>query len=182
MMNTAMGATVVEGNAQSPVRVVIFEDLQCSDCAKFRAMLDATLLPRFGSEMAFEHHDFPLASHSWSGRAAMVARFFDTRNPTVGIEFRRQVLARLDELQANDLAGFVAGFARQYGIDPVRAVEALNHPALAALVDKDRADGVARGVAKTPTVFVDGQPFVETFTVEAISQAIQTAIATNRKN
>ena len=46
------------------------------------------------------------------------------------------------------------------------------------MVDKDLADGVARGVAKTPTVFVDGAPFVETFTVEAISQAIETAITT----
>ena len=44
MMNTAMGATVVEGNAHSPVRVVIFEDLQGADCAKFQAMLDVTLL------------------------------------------------------------------------------------------------------------------------------------------
>ena len=100
----------------------------------------------------------------------------------VGIEFRRQVLAHLDEPKADDLAGFVAGFARQYGVDPVEAVEALNQPALAALVDKDLADGAARGVAKMPTVFVDGKPFVETFTVEAISQAIETAITTYQEN
>ena len=182
MMNTALGATAVEGNAQSPVRVVIFEDLQCSDCAKFRAMLDTTLLAKYGAQVAFEHRDFPLASHSWSRRAAIVARFFDARNPTVGVEFRRQVLARLDELKADDLAGFIAGFARQFGVDPVKAVEALNQPALAAMVDRDLADGVARGVSKTPTVFVDGEPFVETFTVEAISQGIETAITTYKKN
>ena len=182
MMNTAMAATAVEGNAQSAVRVVIFEDLQCSDCADFRAMLDATLLAKFGTRVAFEHRDFPLVSHSWSRAAAMVARFFDAWNPMVGIEFRRQVLAHLDEPKADDLAGFVAGFARQYGVDPVEAVEALNQPALAALVDKDLADGAARGVAKMPTVFVDGKPFVETFTVEAISQAIETAITTYQEN
>ena len=100
----------------------------------------------------------------------------------VGIEFRRQVLAHLDEPKADDLAGFVAGFAPQYGVDPVKAVEALNHPALAAMVDRDLEEGVARGVAKTPTVFVDGKPFVETFTVEAIAQAIETAIITYQKN
>ena len=76
------------------------------------------------------------------------------------------------------MAAFIAGLARQYGVDPVKAVEALNQPALAAMVDKDLADGVARGVVKTPTVFVDGAPFVETFTVEAISHAIETAITT----
>ena len=50
------------------------------------------------------------------------------------------------------------------------------------MVERDLAGGVARGVSKTPTVFVDGEPFVETFTVEAISQAIETAIATYKKN
>ena len=182
MMNSALGAAVIEGNAQSPVRVVIFEDLQCSDCAKFRAMLDANLLAKYGAQVAFEHRDFPLASHSWSRRAAIAARFFDARNPTVGVEFRRQVLARAGRLQADELAGFIASFARQYGVDPLKAVEALNQPSLAAMVEKDLADGVARGVSKTPTVFVDGEPFVETFTVEAISQAIETAIATYKKN
>ena len=41
-----MAATAVEGDAESTVRVVIFEDLQGADCAKFQAMLDVTLLPR----------------------------------------------------------------------------------------------------------------------------------------
>jgi len=36
----AAPATLVEGNASSPVRVVIYEDLQCSDCAAFRKMLE----------------------------------------------------------------------------------------------------------------------------------------------
>jgi protein-disulfide isomerase len=40
------------------------------------------------------------------------------------------------------------------------------------MVEKDYQDGVARGVSKTPTVFVNGRPFIETFTVEEISKAI----------
>ena len=38
---------LIEGAAQSPVRVVIYEDLQCPDCADFRVMLDEKLLPRY---------------------------------------------------------------------------------------------------------------------------------------
>ena len=37
---------IVEGRADSPVRVVIYEDLQCPDCAVFRRMMDEKLLPR----------------------------------------------------------------------------------------------------------------------------------------
>lgn len=180
LISTLAGANL-EGNPQSHVRVVIFEDLQCADCAKFRAMLDAQLLPKFGATVAFEHHDFPLAKHSWSRKAAIAARYFDTQNPKVGIEFRRQALANLDKLQPEDFATWLAGFARQYAVDPVKAVAALNSPSLAAQVDKDVADGVARGITKTPTVFVDGEPFVETFTYAAISRAIENALLTATK-
>ncbi|NWF85183.1 MAG: thioredoxin domain-containing protein, partial [Bryobacteraceae bacterium] len=65
-MGLAAPPTRVEGNPSSPVRVVIYEDLQCSDCAAFRKMLDEKLLPRYGSKVAFEHRDFPLAKHSWA--------------------------------------------------------------------------------------------------------------------
>ncbi len=178
----AFAGPAIEGNPQSLVRVVIFEDLQCSDCAKFRVMLDSTLLTRYGKQAAFEHRDFPLAQHTWSRRAAIAARYFDAQNPKLGVEFRRQALANLETIQAEELASWVAAFARQYGVDPVRAVEALHNPTLAAMVEKDFAEGVARGIAKTPTVFVDGEPFVEAFTVEAIAGAIETAIKLKQKH
>jgi len=31
---------LVEGNASSAARVIVYEDLQCPDCADFRKMLD----------------------------------------------------------------------------------------------------------------------------------------------
>ena len=36
---------------------------------------------------------------------------------------------------------------------------------------------MARGVSKTPTVFVAGKPFIEVFAVEEISAAIEKALA-----
>ena len=39
----ASASQVVEGNPSSPVRVLIYEDLQCPDCAAFRKMLDEKL-------------------------------------------------------------------------------------------------------------------------------------------
>ena len=68
---------LIEGAAQSPVRVVIYEDLQCPDCADFRVMLDEKLLPRYASMVRFEHRDFPLAKHAWARKAAIAARFFE---------------------------------------------------------------------------------------------------------
>jgi protein-disulfide isomerase len=67
-------------------------------------------------------------------------------------------------------------FARDNGADPKPALAALDDPRLAGLVERDFQDGVARGVAKTPTVFVSGKAFIETFSAEDIAQAIDDAL------
>ena len=116
----------VEGRADSTVRAVIYEDLQCPDCAAFERMLNEKLLPQYGGKVAFIHRDFPLAKHAWARRAAIAA---------------------------------------------------LSNAHYAELVEHDYQDGVSRGVVHTPTVFVNGRPFVETFTFEEISKGIDQALA-----
>jgi len=168
---------LVEGRADSPVRVLIFEDLQCSDCADFRVMLDQRILPRYGARVAFLHRDFPLAKHALARRAAIAARFFSERDAAVGIEYRRQTLASVAGNTEEKFLAALSAFARAHGIEPAAAASSLSDSRLAALVDKDYQEGVARGVARTPTVFVNGRPFIETFTFEEISKGIDEALA-----
>ena len=177
MLMSAPAQHLVEGNPAATVRVLIFEDLQCSDCANFRRMLDEKLLPRFGAKVAFEHRDFPLAKHAWARKAAIAARFFQAASAELAVAFRKYALANLRQITAANFDERLAAFAKQNGVDPAKALAALDDPAFAALVEKDVQDGVARGVAKTPTAFVDGAPFVETFTFEEISKAIEAALA-----
>jgi protein-disulfide isomerase len=174
-MQAVAQGPIVEGKLDSAVRVLIYEDLQCSDCASFRRMMDEYLLPRYAAKVAFVHRDFPLAKHPWARQAAIAARHFHELNPETGLAFRRQTLAAIKQIA--DMDRHVSAFASAHGVNPDRAVAALADPRLAALVEKDFQDGVARGVSKTPTVFVDGQPFIETFTREEISKAIGKALA-----
>jgi protein-disulfide isomerase len=168
---------LVEGKADSPVQVVIFEDLQCSDCAAFRRMLDEKLLPKYGARVAFEHRDFPLPKHAWSRDAAIASRHFMTTGPAVAIDWRRSVLSRMNEITKESFRAFLRDFAKRKGLDSNKAVAALDDPSLTAFVQKEFEDGVARGIAKTPTVLVNGEPFIETFTVEEISKSIEGQLA-----
>jgi len=177
MLMSAAAQHLVEGNPGATVRVIIYEDLQCPDCAAFRRMLDEKLLPRHGAKVAFEHRDFPLAKHSWARKAAIAARFFQEISPEVALAFRKQVLLDLRQITVANFNERVAAFAKQHGADPRKALAALEEARYAALVDNDVQEGVARGVAKTPTVFVDGVPFIETFTFEEFSKAIDAAVA-----
>jgi protein-disulfide isomerase len=168
---------LIEGLVQSPVRVIVYEDLQCPDCADFRVMLDEKLLPRYASTVRFEHRDFPLAKHAWARKAAIAARFFEEAQPGLGLAYRKYAMAHLREITADNFNDRLSQFAKDHAVDPAKAVAALSDARLAALVEEDYQDGVARGIAHTPTVLVNGRPFVETFPVEDVAKAIDAELA-----
>ena len=168
---------LVEGRAGSPVRVIIYEDLQCPDCANFRVMLDQKILPKYADRVEFVHRDFPLAKHAWARRAAIVARFFTEKDAKLGLEYRRHTMATQDGATADNFKDRVSEFARQHGIKPEEALAALDNPHYAELVEKDYQEGVGRGIVHTPTALVNGAPFIEVFTFEEISKGIDDALA-----
>ena len=169
-----------EGNASSSVRVVVYEDLQCSDCAVYRKMLDEVLLPKYGNRVAFEHRDFPLPKHAWARNAAIAARYFDSVAPSLGVAYRRHLFAEQAKIAPDQFLTDVQEFAKAHHaeFDP----KFLNEAKWKDAVEEDYQDGIARGVARTPTVFVNGQPFVETFTSEEISKGIDAALAAVSKH
>jgi protein-disulfide isomerase len=172
---------VVEGNPKSLVRVIAYEDLQCSDCATYRRMMDEQLLPKYAATVAFEHRDFPLSKHAWARPASIAARYFDTVSPKLGVQFRQWAMAKQSEITAANFEAELGKWAGSKQQDPAKVKAALSDPRLAKLVDEDYEEGVARGVARTPTVFVNGQPFIETFSFEEISKGIDTALAATKQ-
>jgi len=173
----AAGAALpVEGNPQSRVKVLVYEDLQCPDCAAFRRMMDDHLLPRFAAKVAFVHKDFPLAKHAWARPAAIAGRHFASLGAEIGVQYRRWIMANIRQITVDTFRDKIAEFARSHGADAEAAVKALENPDLAALVERDFQEGVARGVVKTPTVFVSGRPFIERFSVEDLAAAIDQAL------
>jgi protein-disulfide isomerase len=168
---------LMEGAAQSPVRVLIYEDLQCPDCAVFRTMLDTQLLPRYAATVRFEHRDFPLAKHGWARKASIAARFFEESRPGLGLAFRKYAMGHQPEINADNFNERLAAYAKENSVDPAKALAALGDQRLADLVEKDFQDGVARGIAHTPTVLVNGKPFIETFPFQEVAAAIDAELA-----
>jgi protein-disulfide isomerase len=171
---------LTEGASASPVRVIIYEDLQCPDCAEFRVMLDKQLLPRYATTVRFEHRDFPLAKHVWARKAAIAARYFEETKPGAGLAFRKYALGNLSDITAENFDERLAGFAKENRIDPAKALAALSDERLAGLVEKDYQEGLARGVAHTPTVLVNGIPFIETFQFEDVAKTIESQLAASK--
>jgi protein-disulfide isomerase len=167
---------LTEGNPDSAVRVLIFEDLQCPDCAAFRVMLDEKLLPKYGKTVAFEHRDFPLPKHKWAKQASIASRYWETVDREIALAWRRETMAKLREIPADGLPAHLRAFAARHKQDPEKAIAALSDEDLRKAVEEDYEDGVARGIAKTPTALVNGRPFIETFTFEEIAAGIEEAL------
>lgn len=168
---------LVEGNPSSSVRVLIYEDLQCPDCADFRVMLDKELLPKFEKTVAFEHRDFPLPKHEWARKAAIAARFFETVSPEVAVEFRKTTMAQQAKITPENFDTHLTNFAKAHKVDAAKALAALSDPALSARVETEYQTAIARGVARTPTVLVNGEPFIEQFPSADIIKHIQQELA-----
>ncbi len=172
---------LIEGDPASPVRILVYEDLQCPDCANFRKMMDTELIPRFQARIAFEHRDFPVSKHAWARPAAIAACYFGTISSDLAIEFRKATMAAQSSITAESFPAYLTAFAKAHNTDPAKAVAALADPALSEAVESSYQEGIARGVARTPTVLVNGDPFIEAFPAADIIASIERELTVARR-
>ena len=155
----------------SPVALVVFEDLQCPQCAR-SAPLMAQASQTY--KIPLVQHDFPLPMHNWSMDAAIMARYFDTHSKAVGDAFRLYIFDHQREIFPNNLRGFAEKFATEHKVEFPFVVDPSGK--LSALVIADRDLGKSINIDHTPTIYVvtdkkSGTPFVE---VKDLSQLYAT--------
>jgi protein-disulfide isomerase len=170
-----LGATkveLVEGNASSPVRVMIYEDLQCGDCLALRNLLDQKILPKYGTRVAFVHRDFPLPKHEWARAAALACRWLTEQDRVLAVRFQREIMSEQLHLRTDTIEYWMRQFAIRNKLNPDAIVAATSDPRLIGFMEQDRQAALARGVSKTPTMFVANQAFVETILYEEVARAL----------
>jgi len=145
----------------SKVAIVVFEDLQCPDCARAAPLLEEAARTY---KIPVVRHDFPLPKHNWSYEAAILARYFDTQSKKLGNDFRDKVFEHQSEITPDSLRGFAEKFAGEHKVDLPFAVDPQGK--LADEIKRDRDLGQRIGLDHTPTIYVvssrtTGKPFVE---------------------
>jgi protein-disulfide isomerase len=154
-------AIVLRPPKGAQLAIVVFEDLECPDCARAAPLLEEASRTY---KIPVVRHDFPLSFHPWSYEAAVNARYFDTHSKKLGNEYRDTVFAHQLEITKDNLRAFTEKFAAESKVDLPFVVDP--HGKLAALVDADRELGKKIGLQHTPTIYVvsnktQGKPFVE---------------------
>jgi protein-disulfide isomerase len=145
----------------SKVAILVFEDLQCPDCARAAPLLHEAAKKY---NIPLVQYDFPLPMHNWSFDAAVNARYFDTKSKQLGDEYRLFIFQSQPQITKDNLRGMTERFADDHKV-PLPFVVDPNGE-LAAKIRADFQVGQRVGIDHTPTIYVvsdttRGKPFVE---------------------
>jgi protein-disulfide isomerase len=152
--------------AGARVAIVVFEDLECPDCARAYPVVWETANAH---KIPVVLHDFPLPQHPWSFDAAVFARFFDSKSEKLGNDFRGYIFSNQPQITKANLRQYVDKFANDnkaplpFAPDP--------EGKLKDKVLADRALGTQVGLQHTPTIFVVGNGGAATPPVEVTDRA-----------
>jgi protein-disulfide isomerase len=160
----------------SKVAILVFEDLQCPDCARAAPLLhDAA--KKYNIPLV--QYDFPLPMHNWSFEAAVNARYFDTKSKKLGDDYRLFIFQNQPQINPQNLRGMTERFAADNKVVFPFVVDPSGE--FAAKVKADYAIGQRVGLDHTPTIYVvsdttRGTPFVEVVKREQLYELIDKVI------
>ena len=142
------------GNPHARVRVVIFEDLECPDCAHWRKLMNNGIFAEYRHTVRFEFRDYPLSMHPWAYNAALLARFFATKSPKLYFAWQNFCFSHQDQITATNLLRYAVAMGQAAGIPSVQVEGAFSDPALFAAIRRDQRQGERWGIKHTPTILV----------------------------
>lgn len=157
----AADASSLKPPTGAKVAIVVFEDLQCPDCARAYPVVWETAKAH---KVPVVLHDFPLPMHNWSFQAAVYARYFDTKSEKLGDDYRGYIYKNQPQITPSNLQQYTQKFADDnqaplpFMLDP--------DGKLTTKVKADYSLGQQLGLEHTPTIFIIGNggastPFVE---------------------
>jgi protein-disulfide isomerase len=164
----AVDASVLKPPAGARIAIVMFEDLQCPECAHaYPLVWEAANAHKIPVVL----RDFPLPRHNWAFDAAVWAQYFDQTSVSLGNEFRKFIYANQTQINRDNLQQWV----QKFGAENKAAVTLPNDPGdkLADKVNADFALGQRIGVEHSLTLWVVSSSGVSQPIVEEIKDAEQ---------
>jgi protein-disulfide isomerase len=133
------------------VAIVVFEDLQCPDCAQAHPQL---LEGAAASGVPLVIHDFPITRHVWAFPAAVLARYFTHQSAALGMEFRSFIFKNQPDINPDNLRQYGEAFAQDHHLQLPPDIDPNGR--LAAQVQADFDLGRQIGLEYVPLIFVIG--------------------------
>src|SRR3990167_3468683 len=148
----------VRGNADAPVTIVEYSDLECPYCKSFHPSM-IRLMNEYSNQVRWIYRHFPLSFHVNAQKEAEAA---ECAGKLGGNEKFWAYIDKIFERTTSNGTGFaldaLAPLAKELGLNEARFKTCLDGGEFAAHVQQDLQEGADFGVNGTPTTFVNGQP------------------------
>ncbi|MGO8757771.1 MAG: DsbA family protein [Terracidiphilus sp.] len=178
-----LDASALHPPAGARVAIVEFSDPECPACARANPLL---MQAATHYKIPWVRHDILIPGHVWSPVAAVFARWFDSKSPRLGDDYRNQVFANQASIETRDQLGqFTDRFAQSHGISIPFAIDPQGK--LAAAVQADSDLGRRTGIVRTPTVFIviansKAAPYIQVLNIDQdLYRDIDQALANVRR-
>jgi protein-disulfide isomerase len=160
----------VLGDADAPVTLVEYGDYECPYCGRAHAVIQE-VRRRIGRDMCFVYRHFPLAEvHPHALAAAEAADAAGAQGkfwPMHDTLFENQAALETEDL---------IGYAQALGLDEAQFILELETHVHLEKVKNDVRSGVRSGVNGTPTFFIDGVRFDDSWDADTLTAALRAAI------
>ena len=161
-----------QGPADAPVTLVEYGDYESPHCGRAYPIVK-DVQRRLGKQLRFVFRNFPLANlHPHAEHAAEAAEAAASQE-----HFWEMHDALFEHQHALD-DGHLASYAATIGIDRVRFERELSSHAHAARVREDFLSGVRSGVNGTPTFFINGVRYEDSWDPDTLTDALKAAAGT----
>jgi protein-disulfide isomerase len=161
-----------QGSADAPVTLVEYGDYECPHCGHAHPIVKS-VLRRLARKVRFVFRNFPLGQiHPHAVEAAEAAEAAGLQGEFWPMHDR--LFEHQNALERKDLEHH----AKQLGLDGARFARDLDDGAIEERVRSDFASGVRSGVNGTPTFFIDGVRFDESWDEDSLYEALRRASET----
>ena len=152
---TLMSKSPARGAADAPVTIVEFSDFECPSCKRSSGYVDP-ILTRHNGKVRYVRYDMPLDGHPWAFGAALAGRAIYRQKPDLFWEYKKQVYANQEKLNAFTFWDWARGFAADHELDLAKYDADLQSEGLREEILKGAALALSNEVRSTPTYMING--------------------------
>jgi protein-disulfide isomerase len=151
-----LASVPAKGAADATITVVEFSDFQCPSC-KRAAGYGETIAAKYDGKVRYVRLDLPLSGHAWAFPAALAGRAIYRQKPDLFWEYKKQVYANQDSLNAFMFWDWARGFAEDHELDLAKYDADLASDAIRQEILRAVGAAFANDIRSTPSYLVNGK-------------------------
>ena len=154
-----------KGSSSGRVAIVEFVDYECDHCKEAQALMH-TLLAEYPRDVTLYFKHYPFNSHIQALNAARAA--VAAQNQGKFWQFNDKVWENSDHLRP----ALLEDIAKEIGLDFSRWYAEVGSEETRAHVQRDKAEGIALEIHRTPAIFINGRRYSDAVDVSSLKDWI----------